>query len=87
MFVHTVEAHNFLHCSNMPCTAVQALDANMCADAALWGASTCLSLAAFVISAVHLHKYGQGQTGTHLIHNIAASDAHALQVEQSCPER
>ena len=44
------------HCTNMPCSVVQAFDATIGANAALELASASLSTTAFVISAVYLHK-------------------------------
>ena len=75
------------HGTNMPWAVVQAFDAAICADTALGVASICLSLAAFVVSAVYLHKYEQEQTGICLIHKLAVSDTSMLQVEQRCPAR
>lgn len=63
---------------------MQALDAAVCADAALEVVSVCLSTAAFVVSAVYLHKYGYQQC---LTSKLAVSEQIVPQVEQGCLER
>lgn len=68
----------------MPSSVVQALDTAVSADAALEVASMCLSTAAFVVSAVYLHKYGYEQC---LTHKLAVSDNFVPQAEQGCLER